>query len=179
MGTISQPSDEAASLAAARGGSHTARETLFRDNWGPAWRRAYALVGDRATAEDIVQDSFERAFEALTSFEGRSSFRTWLLSIVTNRALDVLRRRHNDGSLEEAPGVEPDWPEDPGERGRVRRAVAGLPPDRQAVVVLVYWLDLTLLEAAEALGVPQGTVKSRLARALEQLRASLGVNDVA
>lgn len=177
MDAFSPPPDEQAVVAAARAGDRAARERLFRDHWRSVWRCAHALTGDHATADDVTQDTFERAFAALDGFGERASFRTWVRVIATRRAVDILRRRSAAPLGDDVPAAEVDWPEDPGRRGDLRRAVAALEPDRRAVVVLVYWLDMSLSEAAQALGVPEGTVRSRLSRALTQLRDAMGVAD--
>lgn len=165
---------EADLIAAARRGSREARAELFGRHWEAVWRHARALSGTAEAADDLTQDVFERAFRGLSGFEGRSGVRTWLLRIATNRAIDVSRRTRPQEPLPDdlvsevrVPAPEPE----------LRRAVEELAPERRAVVVLVYWLDLTLTEAAEALGVPAGTAKSRLGRALEDLRERLGVTD--
>ena len=138
------------------------------------WRHARALSGTPEAADDLTQDVFERAFGGLAAFEGRSGVRTWLLRIATNRAIDLSRRARPyeplpDDLVSDVPVSAPE--------PALRRAVEALDPERRAIVVLVYWLDLTLTEAAEMLGVPAGTAKSRLSRALEELRVQLGVTD--
>lgn len=178
MGQRFRSGDERTTVRAAAGGSSQARGQLFDDHWDAAWRRAAALLGDPVAAEDVVQDAFERAFRGLHRFEAAASFRTWLLRIVTNRAIDVMRVRHRDRPLDETLAEEPVWPDDPGRRGSLRRAVSALSPERRAVVVLVYWLDLTVAEAAHTLDIPEGTAKSRLSRGLDELRDALGATDV-
>ena len=112
-----------------------------------------------------MQDSFVRAIRAEEQFDRRRPFRPWLLRIVTNRAVDVLRHEQfaTPGEVElPAPwsGAEDGDPAD------VRGALARLDPDRRAVVVLRYWLDLSPAEIADRIQVPVGTVGSRLSRAL-------------
>jgi DNA-directed RNA polymerase specialized sigma24 family protein len=74
--------DDRQLVAEAATGSQAAGEELFSRHWLPAWRLAFAVTGSAAAADDIAQDSFERAFRSLASFNGRSSFRTWLSRIV-------------------------------------------------------------------------------------------------
>jgi RNA polymerase sigma-70 factor, ECF subfamily len=158
-------------VAEARAGSRDAAAELFERHWPSAWKVAYALTGATASAEDVAQDSFERAFSALETFNGRCAFSTWLYRIVVNRALNVRRseRRlvHTDVDEEtnfvEAPPSGPD----------VAEAVERLPADRRTVVILRYWLDLAPGEIAAILEVPEGTVHSRLGRALADLRKEL------
>ena len=164
---------ERETIAAARAGSRAAAEQLFDRHWAAAWRLAYAFTRDRPTADDVAQDAFERAFSSLARFDGRSSFRTWLSRIVINRALTVQRQ---NGRM--VLGLEPDAVSAPEHDSDILDAVGRLEPDRRAAVVLRYWLDLTPLEIAQLLELPVGTVHSRLARALAQLRTQLEVEHV-
>ena len=166
-------------VASARQGSPRARGMLFARHWDCAWARAYAITGRRQMAEDVGQDAFERAFASLEGFDGRSAFRTWLLRIVTNRALDVVKRESRVVSLDSVAEPVIDWVDATGERGALQREVARLPLERRLAVVMRYWLDMPVAEIAEALSVPEGTVHSRLARALAELRSRLEVDDVA
>ena len=154
-----------------RAGSREAAEELFELHWPRAWRLASTLAESRAAAEDIAQEAFERAFRSLGSFDGRSSFATWLHRIVVNTALNARRRERR---LVVVPPAEPPSPD-----AALRDAVRELPDGRRMVVVLRYWLDLSPTEIAELLEVPVGTVNSRLARALAQLREQMEEADVA
>lgn len=157
----------------ARRGSPEAAAALFERHWARAWQVAFTLVGDAQAAEDVVQDAFERAFAGLPDFNGRSSFGTWLHRIVINRALNIRRRERRllptpsglpaDAAAEAAPAL----------ADLVRR----LPEERRTPIVLRYWLDFTPTEIAELLGVPVGTVHSRLGRGLAQLRRHLEEDD--
>lgn len=160
-------------VAQVRGGSHDAMAELFRRYLTPTWQAAYGLCGRRALADDMTQDAFERAFAALPEFNGRSSFGTWVQRIAINRTIDHLRREKRTNEL-------PDDLEDPVEwaaaihaDAHLVKAVARLSPERRAAIVLRYWLDYTPAEIAEALGLPPGTVASRLSRALDELRKAL------
>ncbi|MGH3033874.1 MAG: RNA polymerase sigma factor [Gaiellaceae bacterium] len=149
-------------------GSREAAAELFARHWPMAWRVAFTLTGTRAAAEDVAQDAFERAFSTLASFNGRSAFGTWLYRIVVNRALTVRAREHRllAGEPLERVGPAP-------EQLELADAVAQLPADRRTVVALRYWLDFTPNEITVLLGLPAGTVNSRLARALAELRLTL------
>ena len=162
-------------VARARCGSREAAAELFERYWSPAWRAAYGVTGRRAMADDVAQDAFERAFAALTRFDERRPFGPWLHRIVVNRALDLLRsERRLVGELDE-PG---EWLDlETGDRGLLE-AVASLPLPRRVVVVLRYGLALPPAEIAELLDVPVGTIHSRLARALDQLREQYEESDV-
>ena len=142
---------------------------LFRRYWRDAWRAAFAITGRRSLADDVAADGFERAFAALGRFDERRPFGPWLHRIVANRALDLLRaeRRLSDSAPSHAAGDR-----------SLLAAVADLSLERRIVVVLRYGVGMTPKQIAEALDLPVGTVNSRLARALEQLRESLEVEHV-
>jgi RNA polymerase sigma-70 factor (ECF subfamily) len=161
----------------AREGSRDAAAELFARHWRAAWRAAYAITGRRELADDVAQDAFERAFAALARFDERRPFAPWLHRIVANRCLDLLRAERRlvggDAELErlEADDVRSGDAE-------LLEAVASLSLQRRVVVVLRYGLGYAPAAIAEILDLPVGTVHSRLARALEDLRVGLEVNDV-
>jgi RNA polymerase sigma-70 factor (ECF subfamily) len=160
----------------ARNGSRDAAAELFARHWRPAWRAAYAITGRRELADDVAQDAFERAFAALARFDERRPFAPWLHRIVTNRCLDLLRaerRLTGDAELERLEAREL-----PGGDSELLEAVAGLSLQRRVVVVLRYGLGYPPAQIAAILDLPVGTVHSRLARALEDLRERYEVNDV-
>ncbi len=156
----------------ARGGSRAAAEELFRRHWREAWRRAYAVTGRREAADDVAQDAIVHALSRLGDLDDDARFGAWLSAIVTRRAIDLLRRERRLVDLDGAGEPVAEW-EGAGDEHALRPAVAALDPDRRAVVVMRYWLDMTPPEIADALDVPLGTVHSRLARALTDLRAAL------
>jgi RNA polymerase sigma-70 factor, ECF subfamily len=160
----------------ARRGSRDAAAELFARHWRSAWRAAYAVTGRRAMADDVAQDAFERAFAALSRFDERRPFAPWLHRIVVNRSLDLLRRERR--LVGEAELARLEWEDlDSGDH-ELLAAVAGLSLQRRAVVVLRYGLGYSPSAIAELLDIPTGTVNSRLARALEDLRTEYEVNDV-
>jgi len=161
----------------ARRGSRDAAAELFTRHWRAAWRAAYVITGRREFADDVAQDAFERAFAALSRFDERRPFGPWLHRIVVNRCLDLLRteRRLVAGDAELA---RLEWHDVSDGDQELLDAVAGLSLQRRVVVVLRYGLGYTPTAIAELLGIPTGTVNSRLARALEELRADYQVNDV-
>ena len=163
----------------AAAGSTRAGEELFARHWPRAWKVAYSLTGSAAAADDVAADAFERAFRALGQFNGRSSFGTWLTRIVVNRAIDVARHERATEPLEDAAaGATLTSLDVDGHRRDVVDAVHALPLERRTVVVLRYWARFSAPEIAEILGVPLGTVHSRLARSLDALRSRLEVRDV-
>jgi len=172
----------------AAAGDRAACRRLFEQHREAAFRVALRITGCQQDALDVVQDSFIRAFECLGEFQHGAQFRTWLLRIVTNRALDVLRARRVrlaiplDGHDDEArlqladrdPARSPQVPLERGELAdRLRRAVESLPPDQRAVFALYASGDMTYEEIAEILGIPIGTVMSRLYHARRRLCAQL------
>ena len=125
----------------------------------------------------MAADGFERAFAALGRFDERRPFGPWLHRIVANRALDLLRaeRRLSDAELPDTPDFAP--AHDSGDRGLLA-SVAELSLERRVVVVLRYGVGMTPKQIAATLDLPVGTVNSRLARSLEQLREALEVERV-
>jgi RNA polymerase sigma-70 factor (ECF subfamily) len=166
-------SSDAALVRGAQRGSRAAAADLFERYWPQAWRAALAVTGSHASADDIAQDAFERAFAGLAGFDASRPFGPWLHRIVVNRAIDVLRRDRRRADLEETSQAAS--AESVGEAAdpEALRALSTLSPERRAVVVLRHLLDFTPPEIAEILGIPVGTVNSRLGRALADLRARL------
>jgi RNA polymerase sigma-70 factor (ECF subfamily) len=141
------------------------------------WRSAYATTGERELANDAAQDAFLQAAAALHRFDVRRPLEPWLVRIAVNRSLDLLRARRRlapeelvDERLVVFDEALPDE--------ELSEALSRLSPERRAVVALHYWLDYTTPEIAEVLGVPLGTVNSRLARALGDLRRQLEAPNV-
>ena len=155
-----------------------------------AYYHAYALLRDPALAEDATQDSFIRAFQNIAGFRG-GSFRAWILKIVTNAAYDMLRRskRHPTQSLypEDEYGQEVESPawladtttsvQDTVEQSEfsrdLYRLIDELPAVYRTVLTLVDLHELDYAEVADALKIPLGTVKSRLARARYKISEKL------
>lgn len=142
----------------------------------PALRRyARLLTGDATRADDLVQDTLERACRKWSLWRPGTALRPWLLSVMHNLHLNQLRDWHLDDGhalLDDLP--EPLDPGAPaGDRLDLERALAALPPGQRAVMLLVVVEEYTYAEAAEILGVPIGTVMSRLHRGREALRMRL------
>jgi RNA polymerase sigma-70 factor (ECF subfamily) len=145
-------------------------EELFRSNWPAAYRAAFLVVHDHAAAEDIAQEALLATIRSLDRFDPRRPLRPWLQRIAANRVIDLLRRERRDRPLEEAAERIVEWDANEAGDGAFVERMARLGAERRAVIVLRYGLDLGPAEIAEVLGVPVGTVNSRLARALTQLR---------
>lgn len=137
---------------------------------------ALRSLGDRTLAEDAVQQTFVNAWRASPRFDPERDPAPWLYSIVRRVAVDVYRRerRHQHGRAEETdiavlpPSFEGLW-----ELWEVRTALDELPPDERAVIEATFYRDMSHSEAAEFLGIPLGTVKSRTHRAYQRLAGLL------
>jgi RNA polymerase sigma-70 factor, ECF subfamily len=168
--------DERAWIRGAKDGSTSAMEALFRHHWPRAYRAAYLVVHDSGAAEDIAQEAFLAAVRNLDRFDRRRPFGPWLHRIVVNRAIDwararSLRREAGAALLETQPA--PDAGSNPHAR-TLAEGLAELSPEHRAVIVLRHLLQYTPGEIAELLGVPRGTVNSRLRRGLDELARQLG-----
>jgi RNA polymerase sigma-70 factor (ECF subfamily) len=166
-------------LRGARAGSVADFDALFRAHWGRAYRAAYLVVHDAAAAEDIAQEAFIAAARSIDRFDWRRPFAPWLHRIVVNRAIDwararALRREVGGDALLAADAAGAPPPDQP-QSGldEVTAALAELSPEHRAVIVLRYLLDYRPGEIARLLGLPRGTVNSRLRRGLDRLRAVL------
>ena len=177
---------DAALLERFAGGDPAALDELFRRYRAVAYRVAYRLLGREADALDAVQDGFIKALTRLDRFRGHSSFKTWLLRIVSNAALDVGRHRRRDARTPQAPRDDPqdrfgpaDLPPPDAELGRadlrakIDAALARLPAPQRQTFVLHVDGGLAYREVAEALGISIGTVMSRLFYARQKLKALL------
>jgi RNA polymerase sigma-70 factor, ECF subfamily len=159
----------------AQRGSQDAIANLYTGHWRRAHRAAYLVVHDAAAAEDIAQDAFLAAIDALDRFDRRRPFGPWLHRIVVNRAIDWTRREALRRKAAGDPETEPAAPPaDAGIGDDLMAALAELPADQRAVVVLRYLLDYTPGEVARMLELPRGTVNSRLRRALDRLGGTIG-----
>ena len=158
-----------------RDGSALAAGELFDRYWAEAWKAAYAVTAERASADDVAQDAVQRAFAALGRFDESRPFGPWLKRIVVNRAIDELRRRGRVDSLDDQRLLSASELDDAAQLRNwgVADAVAALAPGKRLVVVLRYWLDFPIEEIAEVLRIPPGTVASRLNRAHAELRTLL------
>jgi RNA polymerase sigma-70 factor (ECF subfamily) len=178
--------NEAGLLAAAKNGETAALETLFRAHAEKLFRNVCRITRDREDAEDAVQDSFLRAFVHLNSFDGRSTFFTWLTRIGVNSALMILRKKRNSRGLSAyGPGVDetpwdvPDSAPNPemrcAERERerfLRDALADLRPRTRRTLVFHTLQDHSLQETAALSGISVSATKSRVFHAKTALRKS-------
>jgi RNA polymerase sigma-70 factor (ECF subfamily) len=158
--------DELTRLAtSAQSGDRVALAAFVRRSQPEVWRLCRHLVGPVA-ADDVTQDVYLRALPALADFRAESSARTWLLAIARRTAADAIRREQRRRRLRlDRAKVVPD----PAGAHAVTSLLAGLDTDRREAFVLTQLLGLTYAEAAEVASVPVGTIRSRVARARDQL----------
>lgn len=181
------PDSEETTVRRAQGGDREAFRSLFERYRNQVYGYVRRMVGEEDLAADLTQDAFVRAYQALPRLKAPGAFRGWLFQIAANRVRDHWKRPHPDALSLDAP-VGDDGGElavaDPGpgpERMAVReqmrvsvaQALERLAPDRREVVVLHHLNGLGVRTIAETLGVPEGTVKSRLGRARADLRGLL------
>jgi RNA polymerase sigma-70 factor (ECF subfamily) len=181
-GGISE-TDEAAILARVRGGDSTAYAELVLLH-APVAKRTAVFLGAGSEADDVVQESFVKAYRGLGGFRDDAAFRPWLLRIVANETRNLQRSRSRRARREELAAL-PESVLDPADEAAVterRRellaAVRALPEQYRQVVICRYLLELDEQETATVLGWPRGTVKSRLHRALGRLRTQLPDKEV-
>ena len=165
-------------------------EILLERHQGAIQRHLNRITHDATTAQDLVQEAFLRVWTRTAQWDGRGSFKAWLYRIATNLALNHLRtvRRRREEPL----GHEGDPDLDEGDRGpawladsavpgldavlersedleRLRRLVRALPDNKRALLRLVHEMEMTVRDAADELGIPEGTAKSRLYYAKQRL----------
>lgn len=175
-------------VARVRDGDRAAFRELVERTQGRAFALAFRVLRDEEQARDVVQDAFLKAYGSLDRFEGRSSFYTWLYRIVMNLCLDRKRRERSSRRVDWSEEVERELPADPEspaapdpgvalERSQLRaelsRAIAQLPDDARRTLELREIDGLSYQEIAQCLGVPKGTVMSRLHYARRRVRQAL------
>jgi RNA polymerase sigma-70 factor (ECF subfamily) len=168
----------------ARDGDSAARQELFQRHYDIAYRVALRFLGHQHEAEDALQDGMIKALVHLRDFDGRSGFRTWLLKVVSNSALDAVRKRRRRPTIplgdSEIGGVEPAIDDDPtlGLRRKdldllLRNALDSLSPENRLTFVLFAEGGCSYKEIAAILKKPAGTVMSRIHYARQKLQAQL------
>ena len=178
---------EAEFIESAAHGDQEAFRHLWESHHAVAMAVALRLCHQRALAEEITQGAFLLAWRGLPRFRKGSPFRPWLMRILYRHALDVMEKQRSyqrpltlDDAIESEVSSgsggymeQADLQEHAAQREEVRQAVAQLSADQRRVIALRYGADLTEVDIAQILGWPVGTVKSRLNRARERLRALL------
>ena len=165
-------------ITQAQQGDRRAFGELIRLNRERVINVVYRMCGDANLAEDAAQEAFIRAWQHLPNYRPRSPFRNWVYRIATNVALDFLRREKDTMDVDALPLAASDRGPEATVEGkerdeRVRQAVLALPPASRTVLVLREYEGLSYREIADALGIPIGTVMSRLNYARTRLRQTL------
>lgn len=170
-----EPRDEAL-IEGLRAGDRDAVGELFDRHYDELFAFADRMLGDSHRAADAVQESFLRVLRYGDSFRGRSSFRTWILRVLRNVCLDLVRareRRHQATDVLPSPEPVPP-PNEPDPRiARLREAIAALPATRREVLVLRRFHDLSYAEISDLCGISEGAARVRAHRALKQLKGAL------
>lgn len=175
--------EESALVQRCQAGEHGAREELVTVYQRVVYTLAFRMTGDREEARDITQAVFLKAFRGLDSFDPRRRFFSWIYRIAVNESIDRLRNRRQEVALDESREDPAERPDARAERSDVAEAVQAalleLREDDRQVLVLRHWLDRSLAEIGEALGITEQTAKSRLFEARQRLGRILrrrGVN---
>jgi RNA polymerase sigma-70 factor (ECF subfamily) len=172
-------------MALVRDGQANAFEVLFDRHADAAFSLAYRMCGRRSTAEDVVQEAFISLWRSGARYDPqRGSVRTWVLSMVHNRAIDMFRRESirssrnvaDEGITEQMPAAERTEVEVERreEATEVRDALTDLPADQRRVIELAYFGGFSHSQIAQMLDLPPGTVKGRMRLGLSKLRVALG-----
>ena len=174
-------------LQQAQRGDRAAFARLVQAYQGPVFNLCYRMLGNAVDAEDAAQETFLRVYTKLNTYQQDRKLSSWVLSIASHHCIDRLRRRRGDSlSLDEEPvaatlSARETGPEESAlaaeTRDAVQAAVNRLEPAYRVPLILRYWHDLSYAEIAETLGVPVGTVRSRLHNAIRLLRARLAQED--
>ncbi|HEX7956629.1 MAG TPA: sigma-70 family RNA polymerase sigma factor [Pyrinomonadaceae bacterium] len=168
----------------AQTGDRAALDALLSSVQEPLYRYVLSLVGAPALAEDVLQETFIRVYRKLRWLRDPVLFRAWAYRIATREAFRQMRRERrwaeqvrDEEALKEVAATPPREELEPELSARLRESVGALSPASRAVVVLYYLHEMSLEETAGVLGVPLGTVKSRLSYGLEALRRQFGKRD--
>lgn len=173
-----RPADDAKLLAAARDGDLDAFEALVRAHTRIVYAHALRFFGDEHTAEDVAQEVWIKVYRSLSTFDERARFTTWLYRITRNTCLDLVRagkRRPLTVDPLDIAVVPGDLADQVALTATLELAMAALPPEDRDALSAIALFGLTYAEASESLGVPAGTVKSRVFRARRSLANTLGM----
>lgn len=142
------------------------------------WRYAFKLTGSDADAWDAVQETWCEIINGLAKLQDTAAFPCWVFRILNSKCTDLLRKQQQQFRLNKALAEHDQKKSDKARNGDgriefLKSAIEKLSPDRQALLILRYFNDFGTSEIAEILGIPQGTVKSRLNRTVEKLRETM------
>ncbi|MGE5654126.1 MAG: RNA polymerase sigma factor [Bacillota bacterium] len=151
--------------------NHDVFVQLIEHSQAKLFRTALAITGNRADAEDAWQNTVLNAYRSIGSLREPRYFQTWLTRILLNECKQALKSRAKQSGaalpeMSQLPETGADWLD-------VRAALSELPQEQREVIVLRFWLGMTLAEIAEVAAVPEGTAKTRLYQALKRLRVKL------
>lgn len=175
-------------MALVQAGDADAFEVVYDRHCNAAFSLAYRMCGRRASAEDVLQDTFLVLWRSSSQYDrNRGSVRNWILRIVHNRAVDALRRGvvrdrhafHEEGAVERVAGSEDTEELTLGreQANEVRGALGALPAEQRRVIELAYFGGFTHTEIASMLQMPVGTVKGRMRLGLAKLRLTLAAEE--
>jgi RNA polymerase sigma-70 factor, ECF subfamily len=157
-------------------GDRLAMQVLYARHHVRVFRFVLRLVRDESTAEDLISEVFLDVWRQAGRFEGRSAVSTWMLAIARFKALSALRRRPDAALDEEAAGAIEDPTDDPeltlekkDKSASLRKCLGGLSAEHREIIDLVYYHEKSVEEAAEIVGIPENTVKTRMFYARKKL----------
>jgi RNA polymerase sigma-70 factor, ECF subfamily len=157
-------------------GDRLAMQVLYARYHVRVFRFVVRLVRDEATAEDVISDVFLDVWRQAGRFEGRSTVSTWLLAIARFKAISAVKRRRDEELDEEAAAAIEDLSDDPATAlekkdtgAMLRKCLAGLSAEHREVIDLVYYHEKSVEEAAEIVGIPENTIKTRMFYARKRL----------
>jgi RNA polymerase sigma-70 factor (ECF subfamily) len=182
---MSRAAQDAELIRRIAAGEEAALRALIAAHQTRVFRFVARLVGNEAVAEEVMSEVFMEVWRNAARFEGASAPGTWILSIAHNRAVSRLRKRREESWNEDAAGALPDEGDTPevavqkADKGEVlRRCIGQLSADHKAVIDLVYYHELSVSEVAEALKIPENTVKTRMFYARKRLSELLKANGI-
>lgn len=164
---------ERALLARTAKGDESAFRLLYDRLADRVFRYAFTLLHDRHLAEEVAQETMVIVWKQAATFAGRSKVTTWVFGIARFRALDLLRKEKRGERVPELDLVEPDPAPAVESRERTLRAIRTLPEEQREVIFLTFYEGLSYGEIADVLGIPEGTVKSRMYYARRTLAEAL------
>ncbi len=181
---MSSPPDDAALIRRVAQGDRQAFLQLYDRYASRVYGLALHILRDAMAAEEVTQDAFLKLWENAATFDlRRGSMATWLLTITRRTAIDRLRYEARRPPLADPPPEGPEWPLPQAEAGTVseearwmtvRFALADLPLEQRQAITLAFYYGLSHRQIAEHLGLPLGTVKTRIRLGMEKLRRALG-----
>ena len=175
-------------LERAQGGDSEGFRVLVEQNTRNVFRLAFRMTGNEADAEDVVQETFLRAYRNIARYDPRAKVSTWLHSIASNYAIDLLRKRKHRvaAHLDDVPAAATPVAADPDPerataggqfRARVDSALESLSAKERVAFSLRHFEELSIREISQTMGTPEGSVKNNIFRAVRKLRAVLATED--